>query len=208
VSATQGGALQGNDVVWKLGNLGVNEGGVVSFTVNFGATGNYTNTAQLNYRVGLNKLKLASNTTQTLYGAGTDGGAGTGGAAGTDGGTAASGGAAGATSGGGGSSAAAGSGGSANGGSATGGSSGSSAAGGSTGDAGPGTGGKDGGASGSKSDSSGDSGGCGCRVPAPRGDSSAPLGALLALGLLLLRRAASSGDRAPRCAGPTRRSEP
>lgn len=190
VSATQGGVLSGNEVVWKLGNLGVNEGGVVSFTVNFGATGNYTNTAQLNYRVGLNKTKLASNTTQTLYGVGPDGGAGSGGAAGADGGTAASGGAAGATSGGGGSAAAAGSGGSAaggSGGSTTGGSGGSAAAGGNAGDAGPGTGGKDGGASGSKSDSS-DSGGCGCRVPMPRDDSSAPLGALLAAGLLLRRR--------------------
>jgi uncharacterized repeat protein (TIGR01451 family) len=67
VSATNGGALVGSDVVWDLGNLGPGEGGDVSVTVQLADPGLYDNAVRLDYRIGLNAFTLDSNQTQTLY---------------------------------------------------------------------------------------------------------------------------------------------
>ena len=67
VSATNDGALVGNDVVWDLGNLGPGEGGDVSVTVQLADPGLYDNAVRLEYRIGLNDFTLDSNQTQTLY---------------------------------------------------------------------------------------------------------------------------------------------
>ncbi|MEZ4448097.1 MAG: DUF11 domain-containing protein, partial [Nannocystaceae bacterium] len=68
VAASEGGMLDGADVVWDLGNLGVGEGGQVSFTVTLDDIGEYKNVATLHYQVGLNVFTVDSNQTSTLYG--------------------------------------------------------------------------------------------------------------------------------------------
>jgi uncharacterized repeat protein (TIGR01451 family) len=68
VEASEGGTLDGADVVWDLGNLGVGEGGQVSFTVTLDDIGEYKNVATLEYQVGLNLFTVDSNETATLYG--------------------------------------------------------------------------------------------------------------------------------------------
>ncbi|MCA9717361.1 MAG: DUF11 domain-containing protein [Myxococcales bacterium] len=68
VSATDGGALMGDEVIWSLGNLGSGEGGAVEFTVTLPALGVYENTATLDYTVGVNEFALDSNVVMTLYG--------------------------------------------------------------------------------------------------------------------------------------------
>jgi uncharacterized repeat protein (TIGR01451 family) len=83
VSATAGGEHANGTVSWQLGNLGVGEGGTVSFTVNLLEYGEYENTASLYYKVGLTERNLDSNTTETIYGAGGFGGAGGAGGEGT-----------------------------------------------------------------------------------------------------------------------------
>ena len=67
VSATDGGVLMGNEVVWDLGNLGPGEGDDVSVTVQLGEPGLYDNAVRLDYRIGLNDFLLDSNQTETLY---------------------------------------------------------------------------------------------------------------------------------------------
>lgn len=73
VSATNGGTYAAGKVTWNLGNLGDDEFGAVSVTVNFGSLGTYTNTAHLNYKVGLNGFGLDSNQTSTTYDIDSDG---------------------------------------------------------------------------------------------------------------------------------------
>lgn len=74
VSATNGGTFANGVVTWSLGNLGANEAGSVSFTVDLLVPGiTYENTASLDYKVGLNPFSMASNTTTTLYDQDTDG---------------------------------------------------------------------------------------------------------------------------------------
>ena len=73
VSASNNGTLSGGTVSWDLDNLGAGESGTVSFTVTLSGHGVYENTANLDYRVGLNDFTLPSNTTSTLYDADTDG---------------------------------------------------------------------------------------------------------------------------------------
>ena len=69
VSATDGGQFMGGEVVWQLGNLGADEGGDRSFTIDLdGGFGLYDSVAALDYRVGLNQFTLPSNVAQTLYG--------------------------------------------------------------------------------------------------------------------------------------------
>lgn len=68
VSATEGGELMGNEVVWQLGNLGANEAGDLSFVIELAEFGTYDNSAMLDYRVGLNDFVLPSNVAETLYG--------------------------------------------------------------------------------------------------------------------------------------------
>lgn len=67
VSATGGGMVVGDEVVWDLGNLGPGEGADVSYTVQLAEPGLYDNTARLEYRIGLNEFVLDANVTQTLY---------------------------------------------------------------------------------------------------------------------------------------------
>ncbi|MFO0632666.1 MAG: DUF11 domain-containing protein [Nannocystaceae bacterium] len=67
VSASAGGMLVGNDVIWDLGNLGPGEGADVSVTVQLDAPGQYDNAVRLDYRIGLGELSLDSNQTQTIY---------------------------------------------------------------------------------------------------------------------------------------------
>ncbi|WP_146658774.1 DUF11 domain-containing protein [Enhygromyxa salina] len=68
VSATEGGMLVGDEVVWQLGNLGADEGGDRSFVIDLPEHGLYDSSAALDYRVGLNNFTLPSNVAQTLYG--------------------------------------------------------------------------------------------------------------------------------------------
>jgi hypothetical protein len=67
VSATNGGTFAAGAVTWPLGNLGVGEGGAVSYTMTLGALGTYENTAQLSYKVGLTPDGRTSNTTSTIF---------------------------------------------------------------------------------------------------------------------------------------------
>ncbi len=67
VSACCGGVLQGDEVVWDLGNLGINEGGVVSVTVSLPGYGTYDNIARIDYRVGLTPFSVDSNLVSTEY---------------------------------------------------------------------------------------------------------------------------------------------
>ena len=60
-------------MTWNLGNLGVYESGQVTVTVSLPAFGTYTNTAHLDYKVGLNSFGLNSNATSTVYDTDTDG---------------------------------------------------------------------------------------------------------------------------------------
>jgi uncharacterized repeat protein (TIGR01451 family) len=73
VSASAGYVLAGGKVTWNLGNLGVYESGQVTLTVSLAAFGSYTNTAHIDYKVGLNSFGLNSNTTTTVYDTDTDG---------------------------------------------------------------------------------------------------------------------------------------
>ena len=68
VSATDGGVLMGDEVVWQLGNLGADEGGDRSFVIELADFGLYDSSAALDYTVGLNGFTLPSNVAQTLYG--------------------------------------------------------------------------------------------------------------------------------------------
>ncbi len=68
VSATDDGIFADGVVTWELGNLGEGEAGSVALTVTFDAPGVYLNTAELNYRAGVNLLSVASNQTMTAYG--------------------------------------------------------------------------------------------------------------------------------------------
>ncbi|WP_146157614.1 DUF11 domain-containing protein [Enhygromyxa salina] len=68
VSATDGGTLVGDEVVWELGNLGADEIGDRSFKIELSDYGLYDSSAALDYRVGLNDFTLPSNVAQTLYG--------------------------------------------------------------------------------------------------------------------------------------------
>ncbi len=75
VSATDDGVEADGVVTWQLGNLGEDEGGMVSVTVALDGPGVYANTAVLDYRAGVNNLFFESNQTMTAYGVvpGTDG---------------------------------------------------------------------------------------------------------------------------------------
>lgn len=73
VSATNGGTFAAGKVTWNLGNLGANEFGVVSMTVNLGSFGTYTNTAHLDYKLGLTSFGKNSNQTSTIYDMDSDG---------------------------------------------------------------------------------------------------------------------------------------
>jgi uncharacterized repeat protein (TIGR01451 family) len=73
VSATGGGTFAGGVVTWNLGNLGVGEGGSVDFTVTLSGFGTYQNSAELDYKVGLNAFTRTSNQTSTVYDSDTDG---------------------------------------------------------------------------------------------------------------------------------------
>lgn len=159
VSASDGGALQGGEVLWEVGNLGAAEGGELSLTVTLEGFGVYTNVAYVDYKVGLNTLSAASNETVTEYGAGgsTTGGSG-GETTGSTGGT----GSTGSTGGG------------------TGGASGETSAG------SEGSGASDSSATSEDASATGganDEAGCGCRGGAP-----GPLHGLWVLGLAALRR--------------------
>ncbi|MEM7158390.1 MAG: MYXO-CTERM sorting domain-containing protein [Myxococcota bacterium] len=68
VSASDGGTLEGDTVTWDLGNLGPEEAGDVTIEVQLDDFGTYLNSAQLDYRVGLNWRDQGSNTSETLYG--------------------------------------------------------------------------------------------------------------------------------------------
>lgn len=68
VSATDDGVEAGGVVTWQLGNLGEDEGGMVSVTVALDGPGVYANTAVLDYRAGVNNLFFESNQTMTAYG--------------------------------------------------------------------------------------------------------------------------------------------
>ena len=204
VSATQGGVLAGDEVSWTLGNLATGEGATVSFTVELPAFGVYENTANLDYRVGLNQRHDVSNTTSTQYvdgDAGVGGAAGNAGAAGSSGaagsagtagsgaaaGTAGAGGEDGGTSGGGGTAGT--DGGTSGGGGTGGGSAGTGGTAASTGGTGAaaGAGGSGGSAGGASTSESEDSGGCGCSTPGSS-PSSAAWALSIALALLIARR--------------------
>ena len=73
VSATNGGTYSGGTVTWNLGSLGASQTSTVSVTVTLSSPGNYSNTASLAYRVGLNSFSTRSNTSTVLYGPDTDG---------------------------------------------------------------------------------------------------------------------------------------
>ena len=85
VSATDNGVEAGGVVTWQLGNLGEDEGGMVSVTVALDGPGVYANTAVLDYRAGVNNLFFESNQTMTAYGVepGTGGQESSGGATGS-----------------------------------------------------------------------------------------------------------------------------
>ncbi|WP_146155237.1 MYXO-CTERM sorting domain-containing protein [Enhygromyxa salina] len=68
VSATEGGVLMGDEVVWQLGNLGADENGDRSYVIELAEYGLYDDSSALDYRVGLNEFTLLSNVAQTLYG--------------------------------------------------------------------------------------------------------------------------------------------
>ncbi|MCB9705258.1 MAG: DUF11 domain-containing protein [Myxococcales bacterium] len=163
VEASMGGVLEGDEVRWDLGNLGVGEGGQVTFTVQLGDMGQYANVASLDYHVGLNEFTADSNETLTLFGVGNStGGSDSNTSGATSAGTGASG-------------------------------SGSASGGESTGASASGTGDASTGASASASGGSATSGagenveeGCGCRSGA-RGEHG-PFAVLVLAGPLLLRR--------------------
>lgn len=67
VSATQGGQLVGNEVVWNVGSVAESEFGEVSVTVQLAAEGSYDNTASVDYRAGVNVRTADSNTVTTVY---------------------------------------------------------------------------------------------------------------------------------------------
>jgi uncharacterized repeat protein (TIGR01451 family) len=68
VSASAGGMLVGDMVVWDLGNLGPEESGDLTVDVELSdGFGTYLNTATLEYRIGLNALAQAANVSQTEY---------------------------------------------------------------------------------------------------------------------------------------------
>ncbi len=67
VSASGGGELQGDEVVWDLGNLGPSESGDVEIVVTLPEFGTYENTGRLEYRVGLSPFMLGANTSTTVY---------------------------------------------------------------------------------------------------------------------------------------------
>lgn len=104
VSASDGGVIEGDTVVWTLGNLGPGESGDLEIDITLPEHGIYDNHAALEYRVGLNPFAQDSNVTQTEYGdafgssgdggsSGADGtGAGSGDAGGSDSGASAEGG--------------------------------------------------------------------------------------------------------------------
>ncbi len=68
VSATDGGALMGDAVVWELGNLSSGENGAVELTIALPELGLYENSASLGYTVGINEFSLDSNVVMTVYG--------------------------------------------------------------------------------------------------------------------------------------------
>ncbi|MDC0667103.1 MYXO-CTERM sorting domain-containing protein [Nannocystis radixulma] len=204
VSATDNGMYANGLVTWDLGNLGQDEGGVVSVTVELPDVGAYVNTVKLGYRAGVNLLSVEAEA-MTEYGLGgdtdttggmttTSGGSASDGT--TDGGTTSEPGATDSSSGGntgtGGSDSSASSpttsGGSGNSGGGTGATEGLPTTGGGPGET-AGTGDTSGGASDSASDSASgtagmsDTGGCGCRS-----DNTGAWGMLAGLGTLALRR--------------------
>ncbi|MCA9651245.1 MAG: hypothetical protein KC501_15110, partial [Myxococcales bacterium] len=92
ISASDGGMLVGNEVIWELGNLGPSEFGDVTVDVVLEDYGTYLNAAHLDYRVGLTPRTLGSNLSQTEYAEGfpvdtTSGSDGTGDSAGESGAT-------------------------------------------------------------------------------------------------------------------------
>lgn len=92
VSASDGGVFADGVVTWDLGNLGPEESGDLTIEVELADYGTYTNTATLEYRVGLNALVQDANVSQTEYaeefgtsgGTAADGTAGSGGGSGVD----------------------------------------------------------------------------------------------------------------------------
>ncbi len=93
VSASEGGALNGDTVAWDIGTLGKGAGGSVELTVTLGALGTYENTATIDYTVGVSEFALDSNVVVTVYGdvdettAGTDSGSDGSGGSDSDGST-------------------------------------------------------------------------------------------------------------------------
>jgi uncharacterized repeat protein (TIGR01451 family) len=73
VSASSGYTLSGNTVTWSVGNLGSFESGRVSVTVHLPSFGTYSNTANVQYNVGINSFSKTSNTTSTRFDVDTDG---------------------------------------------------------------------------------------------------------------------------------------
>jgi MYXO-CTERM domain-containing protein/uncharacterized repeat protein (TIGR01451 family) len=67
VSATSGGTLSGNTVIWTLNDIGPGTSGKVYVTVNLASQGTYQNVGTINYKVGNNKKSLDSNQTTTVY---------------------------------------------------------------------------------------------------------------------------------------------
>jgi len=67
VSASDGGVFADGVVTWELGNLGPEESGDRTIEVELSDYGIYSNTATLDYRVGLNALSLVANVSQTEY---------------------------------------------------------------------------------------------------------------------------------------------
>jgi uncharacterized repeat protein (TIGR01451 family) len=67
VSATRGGYLDGNTVVWNLGDLPPWSVDVVELTVSFADYGSYENSFSGTYQVGLNTKEKHSNKTTTQY---------------------------------------------------------------------------------------------------------------------------------------------
>lgn len=80
VSATDDGVFADGAVTWPLGNVGPGEAGMRSVTVELSAPGVYENTAEIEFRAGVNTLTVVSAATMTEYGTGETGGeTGTGG---------------------------------------------------------------------------------------------------------------------------------
>ncbi|WAS98828.1 MYXO-CTERM sorting domain-containing protein [Nannocystis punicea] len=71
VSATDNGMYANGVVTWDLGNLGQDEGGTVSVTVELADFGAYVNTVTLGYRAGVNLLSVEA-AAMTEYGLGGD----------------------------------------------------------------------------------------------------------------------------------------